>query len=57
MKKSDTTNTSAHPKSPAKKPADKVGQPAAATQNWGTEAAKTVARFRKIWEKEGAKLA
>lgn len=57
MKKSDTTNTSAHPKSSAKKPADKVGQPAAATQNWGTEAAKTVARFRKIWEKEGAKLA
>jgi hypothetical protein len=57
MKKSDTMNTSAHPKPTAKKPASKAPPPAIATPNWGTEAAKTVARFRKIWEKEGAKLA
>ncbi len=25
-------------------------------KNWGTEAAKTIAKFRKIWDKEGAKL-
>jgi hypothetical protein len=57
MKKSDTMNTSAHPKPTAKKPASKAPPPAIATPNWGTEAAKTVARFRRIWEKEGAKLA
>ena len=57
MKKSDTPNRSIPQKPPANKPAGKVGQPAAAPQTWGTEAAKTVARFRKIWEKEGAKLA
>lgn len=57
MKKSDTTNTATHQNAPAKKPASKAPPPAIATPNWGTEAAKTVARFRKIWEKEGAKLA
>ena len=57
MKKSDTTHTATHQNAPAKKPVGKAPPPAIATQNWGTEAAKTVARFRKIWEKEGAKLA
>ena len=57
MKKSDTTNTATHQTAPARKPASKAPPPAIATPNWGIEAAKTLARFRKIWEKEGAKLA
>lgn len=26
-------------------------------RNWGAEAAKTIAKFRRIWEKEGVRLA
>lgn len=44
-------------KSKAKsKPTTQEERDEAMKKNWGTEAYKTIQKFRKIWDKEGAKL-
>ena len=38
------------------KPTTQEERDEAMKKNWGTEAYKTIQKFRKIWDKEGAKL-